>query len=363
MTPKFNANVDSKSLIVATASVYSGVGRYAKLLYDLGLANSLVLYRKSSSDNNGGFENVVKPDRGGYSKNTLLSLAFHTNWSKHVKRFDWVHVTTPDFFNLVRYNENMVGTVHDLFTMESIITRKAYSLRYRIFIKYNLEFLYRLKGVIAISNVTKKELDIMFPGLEIQVIHNWEDDTFKSRSREYCREILALPKDKKLILQVSSTEPRKNLDFVSRIMKGLGTQYILVRIGAHYQNLDELRPSKVITFQNVDDDIYPLFFNACDVFITTSVAEGFNRPLVQAIKSNCQIVASNTEVHREIMKGKGVLLEVDDPNQWIEKIKDICNGSLNTMSVSTQYELSEYYSKKRATEEIRSFYTKVLDNY
>ena len=355
MDKKINATV-------ATAPLSTGVGRYAFLLHNLHFSDKLVFYKKSKSTDSSGYEEVVTPSFSGYALNALLSFVYPTKWGEDIQNYNWAHITTPDYFHLVKYNKNLVGTVHDLFTMESKITAAAYSYAYRRFIQLNFKYVSKLKGVVAISENSKSSLEKKYPNVNVSVVRNWEEDVFRPRNKESIRLRLNLPKDKHLLLNVGSTEPRKNLKLLVRLMKSLPDNYILLRIGSLGTYLQYISNKKIIQLSQINDQDYALYFNAADVYLAPSFAEGFNRPLIQALKSNLPIIASDIDIHKEILQDSSYLLSPLDSVSWIEITKLICEQGLDPSSYQKIHALSKYYSIQRASEEMSNFYKTVLSS-
>ena len=77
------------------------------------------------------------------------------------------------------------------------------------------------------------------------------------------RKELGLPTDKKLVLSISTSSPRKNLAMVRSVMQSLGSNYALVRVGP--------KVGESITFSNLTNEKLNLLYNACDVLLFPSL--------------------------------------------------------------------------------------------
>ncbi len=347
---------DDKTATIATAPSVTGVGRYAHLLHALHFSDELVFYQKGYKSDPTGYDRVVSPSFGGYALNALLSAVHPNNWGRDIQKYKWAHITTPDYFHLVQYNKNVFGTVHDLFTMESDVTKKAYSYAYRRFIKLNFKYASLLKGIVAISEVTKDALVNLVPDCNVTVVRNWELDIFKSRDKGNARRELQLPANQKLILSVGSTEPRKNLSMLANLIRALPDDYSLLRIGGLDDNLTELPPKRIIHVNEINDQRYPLYFNAADLYVAPSLAEGFNRPIIQALKSELPVLASDIKIHEEILQDRAYLLDLSEPESWIERSQLFAEEGLSVNRLRKIQALSRYYSEERARKEMGEFY-------
>ena len=113
------------------------------------------------------------------------------------------------------------------------------------------------------------------------------------------RKKLNLPADKKLVLSVSTLDPRKNLKAVEETMSILGSDFRLVRIGKPL--------NQSFTFQKIDDLTVNELYNVCDVLLFPSIDEGFGYPIAEAFTTGLPVVCSDIEVFREIAEGAAVI--------------------------------------------------------
>lgn len=222
-----------------------------------------------------------------------------------------IHYTDPSITPL-KTNKISTVTIHDLFALYPTLTDGGFlNMRYRYVIK-NLEKYKNFHDVIAISNRVKNELIDKGWQNEISVIPYPISDAFRFLNRkQYARERLGLPQDKHLILSVSTNTPRKNLITVVNVMKLLGEDFVLVRVGPKLGNS--------ITFDYVGNrETMNLIYNACDVLLFPTIDEGFGRPVIEAMAAGLPCVLSDIEIMREIAGSAAIFV----PNNDIELYKD-----------------------------------------
>ncbi len=351
-------NGRTNSAVISCSPLRSGLGTYSKLLYDLGFFESLVFFRKSSVSDETGYENVIKPKPGLYSARAMLSAFGLSFWKKYIQKYGLAHLTSPEFFHLVRFNKNLTGTVHDLQPIDDRVSRSAYSYAFKRYMKKNYAAMDRMKGVVAISNVTAQKIREKIPDVDPVVIHQWTDNRFTFRDRKAVRDQLGIDEKTRIILNVSSTEPRKNLEFLPRIIDNLPKDFTLLRIGQKSPLLERIESHRFVNIESVADAIYPLYFNAADVYLSPSLREGFGRPTIEAVNSSLPVVVSNIPINREILRDQKFLADPDDLGDYVSGVQQMAD--MDEKERKTLYtSLGNYYREGRARKEYADFYEKL----
>ncbi|MEM3282082.1 MAG: glycosyltransferase [Candidatus Micrarchaeaceae archaeon] len=344
-----------KKLLVSAFPIKSGVGTYSNLLFKLGFFDEKSFFKIKNSDDESGYSLIIKYDFNPHGLMTYLSTFVESKYSKIVQKYDFVHVTSPDFFHLSKYNKNMVGTVHDIFPLDDKISKRAYSVFYRQYFKKELKYLKNLRGIIVNSNHIKHKLELLFPDIDFNVIHLWTSDNFIYRDKTEARKKLSLPLDKIILLNVSSDQPRKNISILPKILNKLGDHYYLVRIGPSNKIKKEMKYKNYKFIDKVDDDYYPYYFNASDILLDPSKNEGFGRPIIEAINSDLPVIASNIDIFKEILGSDyKYFADYDNFEDWI----DIIENFSTTKNVYS-YQMKNYYREERAKTDYINFYKKI----
>jgi glycosyltransferase involved in cell wall biosynthesis len=209
---------------------------------------------------------------------------------------------------------------------------------------------------VVISDHIKKQAEEMFKDVEFTRIHQWVDsNNFRKREKEIVREKLNLEHDKIYLFNVGRDVPRKNIDLLPKILNKLDDRFVLIMIG----NFDRIynnfkNKNNVLILENVSDNDFPLYYNASDLLIHTSIDGGFEYPYIEAIASNLNIISFDMPISREVLKGKGILIPLinkNDPTEWIDAI-------LKNYDKKTDYgDLIDYYKPERARKEYEKFYS------
>lgn len=342
------------SSVISVYPLNSGIGVYAHRLFNLGLHEELAMFKINGSYPEDGFDRVVKYRFNPNGLVTLFSTRFRSRWSDYALSRSLLHISSPDWFHMIKYNGCVYGTVHDIFvTMHP----EWFTLSYRMYFKREMEFAEKLKGVIAVSRFTQKLLGEAFPDVNTSVIHNWTEREFTQRDRVSARQKLGLPVDKTIVLSVGSNLPRKNSKIIPKIMKGLDSDFMLVRLEP-FSFLDRnggsidglIEGSRMVIKRDVPLKLIPFYYNAADSLIAPSIEEGFDYPVIEAINSNIPVVASDIEVHKEIMMNRGHFADPFNPDQWAEEIMKAADDK------DPWPGFGDYYREERALSEYLKFY-------
>jgi len=334
-----------KSVVITESGLKTGMGRYAWDLYQLGYFEK---FAHLSYNGNSDFKNHIYFTKH-WGINTLTSYYIGGPYKKYVKKFDYVHASSQTQFHLAKYNKNMIGTILDFFPLKYTQTK-----HFKRWFEKNLKFLPELKGVVVISDHIKQEAEEMFKGIEFTRIHLWlNDNQFTVRDRNEIRKKLGLDNDKIYLLNVSRDVPRKNIDILPKIMNKLDERFVLIRIGETNRIINQFNNKKqVIPLLNVEDDIYPFYFNASNILIHTALDGGFEFPFIEAMFSDLPIMTFNIPISKEVLRDKAryINLNKDNPNEWVDMIYKYYDKKID-------YEnLKDYYKPERAKKEYEKLY-------
>ncbi len=262
--------------------------------------------------------------------NSLLLKSY-----SHVFEDSIVHFCGSDYSG-VKYFCNSVVTIHDLrfdFLLDSLSVsgiRNSFDSVYRDLINIKtMRDIKAAKRIIAISKLTQEQL--RRNRLNSEVIHHWIDtEEFKQRDKVLARKTLSLSDNLKLILNVSSGTKNKRIRFLERVADQLPEGYKIIKIGF------PLKSKNAINVAKVGNDIYPLYFNAADLYLNVSSFEGFGRPQIEAIGSELPVLATDIPINREVLGEAGMFFDISmNPHELTAYIKEILNSETDAIYLNS----------------------------
>lgn len=185
------------------------------------------------------------------------------------------------------YYKNKITYIHDLSFKYypknfSYLFQKAYN----IFVPMSARNALR---VITVSNYVKKDIESHFNIKNIEVIYCAKGNHFKN---------LSLDREK-IILAVSSLDPRKNFNRIINAYQQLDSEYKLYFVGAKAKSFSKINITKESINENIiftgylsDDDLNE-FYNRASIFVYASLFEGFGIPPLEAQACGCPCIVSN----------------------------------------------------------------------
>ena len=143
--------------------------------------------------------------------------------------------------------------------------------------------------VITISNYVKTDIENNFKIKNIDVVYAAHSKNFKN---------LNLKKEK-IILTVSSLDPRKNFNRIISAYQQLNTDYKLYFVGAKSKSFSDINLNKNLNSEKIvftgylDDNELLSLYNRASIFIYASLFEGFGMPPLEAQACGCPCLVSN----------------------------------------------------------------------
>ncbi|WP_299713022.1 glycosyltransferase family 1 protein [uncultured Tenacibaculum sp.] len=156
---------------------------------------------------------------------------------------------------------------------------KAYNLLIPIAVK-------NAKNIITVSNYVRKDIQNHLKTKKIDVVYASHSNFFKLLNK----------KREKIILSVSSIDPRKNINRVIEAFNKIDSDYTLVFVGAESKSFSSVKVSsskKVIFTGYINDQELLSLYNKASIFIYASLFEGFGIPPLEAQACGCPCIVSN----------------------------------------------------------------------
>jgi glycosyltransferase involved in cell wall biosynthesis len=210
------------------------------------------------------------------------------------------------------YKSNLV-TIHDLAVFDF---PKAYSFLFRNFYQFLLPAIAkRALHVFTVSQFSQKRIEEVF-SIQSTVIYNSVSDAFKPSVDTI---------KKKMILSVSSLDPKKNFrGLVRAFIKADLKEYQLVVIGSNnkafqVQDIPINHPNVVFTGYVSDEELLVLYQEA-SMFVYPSLYEGFGIPPLEAMASGCPTLVSDIPSLREVCQDASIFFDPTNIELIAEKI-------------------------------------------
>lgn len=341
--------------IINDSAIFTGIGRYATyltyatnaVLFSLKL-DSTIRTRKYP-----GIEVFPRtfPKIGtGWYLNHRFPSVFLSNIKKQIEKQinpnTIIHYSSQ---NVPRINlkNRYVFTIHDTFGLDPNFCSNS---RVRKINEMNLRYSASSERIISVSKFTQSQLKKFGMEGNIDVIYPPVATAFKPlEKRESLRKKLGLPENKKLVLSVSTQNPRKNLKAVAETMKFLGSEYNLVRVG---HPIDQS-----YSFTNVGDEELNMIYNACDVLLFPSLEEGFGSPIAESMTVGLPVVASDIPIFNEVAENSALLVE-PKPEKLAKGIREVLDNK--DIFRDRGIQIAKRYSFDCFKENIIKFYKKIM---
>ncbi|RJE71718.1 glycosyltransferase family 1 protein [Reichenbachiella sp. MSK19-1] len=196
-------------------------------------------------------------------------------------------------------------------------------------------FVKRHDLIFTISENAKKLINKEFPEISSPIINTYLGVSFDS-VRIDCS-IDNFTKKSRFILSVGTLEPRKNFPFLIKAFSQVITLLPDVRLviaGRNGWGSDEVDQTiekygvkeSVILAGAVTDAELNKLYNDCEFFVYPSIYEGFGLPVIEAFSKNKFVISSNRASLPEVVGEAGVLLDIENAENWTSTIVDYLNN-------------------------------------
>lgn len=133
------------------------------------------------------------------------------------------------------------------------------------------------------------------------------------------------PQDYFLLL--GTIEPRKNLSFVFDLfISGLVTRStrLIVAGPMGWGNISIPKHPRIEYVGEVPESEKEVLLRGACGLLLPSLAEGFGRSALEAMKLGIPVIASDAGALPEVVKDGGILLSLDDPSSWVISMRRLC---------------------------------------
>lgn len=322
-----------------------------------------------------------------------------SNWAKQINASDadiihlhWVAGETMSIEDIGRIKKPIVWTLHDMwpFCGTEHVTdfgidarwRIGYSSRNRANLDQGLDldklaWLRKKKAwkkqpmhIIAPSSWMAEcaKNSVLFKDYPITTIPNaLNTNIYKPLDKVFCRDLLNLPKDKKIILfgaMGGGKDPNKGYDLLIEALKNLSTKVdnddiLCVIFGQNKPEHVPILPFKTKWLGHIhDDEKLAILYNTASVMIVPSRQENLPQTATEAQSCGCPVVAFDTTGLKDIIEHKktGYLAKPFDPIDMSAGINFILNQNNDNYSGHSRDKAIETWSNKIITDKLLNIY-------
>jgi len=236
------------------------------------------------------------------------------------------------------------------------------------------------KGIVSVSENTKKDLLALFPTInpnKITVIYQAPEQKYfefnHQSEQEKNAKIKKLKKafnlDRYLLAQ-GTLEPRKNIGRLIKAFYKFKNKYptskVELAIAGKYgwggDTSKYKHPSIKILGYIPEKEMVPLHASAL-ALVYPSLYEGFGLPIIKSMALGVPVITSNTSSMAEIADNCAILIEPKSINSIYQAIEKICTDSKLRHRLSVKcFANSKKFNWKNSAKLTLSFYQKINDN-
>ena len=310
----------------------------AKELLKNGYSVSIFTFETNIDLSNNGIEiNIIRPlirqiynqiYRGLY----FLDVVTMINLIRKLRYFDLIiihhgNMALLGFIAKKLFRAKVVFWNHHL--DEDVPQRLVHRVYRRLFEPIKWRIIKGFDYVVSVSKFSRSQLKAVKRTDSI-VIYNKVDERFREGlDGTIIRKKHGL-RYEPLLLFVGRLVPRKNVHLLIEVFNLIRKEIPdakLIIVGRrddknYFEKLLNMANESIIFVENVPDEELPLYYAACDAYVTCSQLEGFNLPIAEAQACGKPVIAFDIGPHREIIK-KGYAVKPYDVVEFKEKVVEI----------------------------------------
>lgn len=276
--------------------------------------------------------------------------------------FDLFHATFYDSYFLKDLSKPLVITVHDCIHEQ---WPDSLPQREKRVLNQKAELIRKANAIIAVSQSTKNAIVAHYPDIDRSKIHVIYHGIEHLKSASIKR-----PISEKYILHIGSRVHYKNFETTLRALNELRRSSVdikLLCVGggpltySEYKVINHLKIKDHVKYiQGGDDFLANCYFHA-EAYVSSSNAEGFGIPIVEAMHYGCPIVCSDISVYREIASDAAHFFPAGDHVTMAAQIISVLNGKGKTSEhIAKMKRNIVQFSWLKAAENLATVYETIL---
>jgi len=290
-----------------------------------------------------------------------LNIPFFYNYGRSV----WIFLETKAIMALINREKIKFDIIHAHFTWPSgavaveikkhfnvpvIITEHTHITLSKEIAKKNHNFINTLKKCDSIIRVNKKDIPLFQKlGIEKNRLHHigngYDSKKYFPLNKDKERELLNLPKEKKIILNIGRLSEEKGQNFLISAIAEIQQKRTdcICYIGGDGPDREKLiaqickehLQNKVFLIGFVPDNVMVHWMNACDIFVLPSLSESFGIVQIEAMACGKPVVATRNGGSEEIIISDdfGLLVNPGNSVDLAEKIIIALERQWNTEKI------------------------------
>ncbi len=358
--PKLNLDKNNKkAVIVLDKNLFTSIGiiasQFEEALKKIGWNASIIWLSSDRYFPDGAPQEEFVVHTPSYAQGFI---SYRNGIKKILKQIDpsWVLIMKPELSFLIPSIKTVVPNsfvsvmIHDTFAQ----TLYKGILKYELVNKYYTSNVVMADGYLFNSGYTYKEAKKFWNLIGLENICGCviDNSVFYNSSNEYSnpREVLNLPKQGRIFLNVSIDEPRKNiLTFFKLALKYRDD--VFVRVGKWSKWMEKFVKdnslNNIIHKSNLSVEELRLLYSISDAYIFPSILEGFGIPPLEAMACGTKVISSKSTAMAEVLGGVCPLIEnpkdveayskeIDSLDSYNERYsQEAINGRLKYYSIDS----------------------------
>jgi len=282
---------------------------------------------------------------------------------------DLMHFTY--FSYPIFYFKKFVATVHDvtplLFKTGKASTKNKFiynikHLFFRIILRCQIK---QAVKIIVPTHAVKKQLEEIYGNkISKKTLHIYEGINYQILNSK--ENVKLTKKFTNFFIYVGNFYPHKNIEKLIHAFSTVKTSNKLLLLGPndYFKNrllrlINKLKQKNRILFFNslsIEDLIF--FYKNAYALIHPSISEGFGLPLIEAAHFNCPIIASDTQVFKELLGNNYLSFNPNNTDDIAQKIKTF----IDKKPKFDYKNIINKYSFEKMTDETIKIYQEVLSS-